>query len=71
MSLYSRSLGLAIAQTTYITDTSAEIQALRQLLVALDLEGIVVEAYGLRGNRPYSSTSPSAAPTSCKRQSSA
>ena len=32
VSLYSQSLGVAIAQTTYATDTSDEIQALRQLL---------------------------------------
>jgi hypothetical protein len=39
VSLDSQTLGVAIAQTTYATDASAEIQALRQLLVAVELEG--------------------------------
>jgi hypothetical protein len=30
---------VAIAQTTYSTDASGEIQALRQLLEAVELEG--------------------------------
>ena len=64
MSLYSKSLGVAIAQTTYATDASGEIQALRQLLEAVELDGILVQAGALQANRPFSSTSPSAAPTS-------
>jgi len=64
VSLYSQSLGVAIAQTTYATDASGEIQALRQLLEAVELEGVLVQADALHANRPFSSTSPSAAPTS-------
>ena len=64
VSLYSQTLGVAIAQTTYATDASGEIQALRQLLEAVDLEGVLVQADGLHANRPFSSTSPSGAPTS-------
>ena len=64
VSLYSQSLGVAIAQTTYATDTNGEIQALRQLLEAVELEGVLVQADALHANRPFSSTSPSAAPTS-------
>jgi hypothetical protein len=64
VSLYSQTLGVAIAQTTYATDASGEIQALRQLLEAVDLEGVLVQADALHANRPFSSTSPSAAPTS-------
>ncbi len=64
VSLYSQSLGVAIAQTTYATDASGEIQALRQLLEAVELEGVLVQADALYANRPFSSTSPSAAPTS-------
>jgi hypothetical protein len=64
VSLYSQSLGVAIAQTTYATDTCGEIQALRQLLEAVELEGVLVQADALHANRPFSSTSPSAAPTS-------
>ena len=61
MSLYSPTLGVAIAQTT---DASGEIQALRQLLEAVDLDGVLVQADALHANRPFSSISPSAAPTS-------
>ena len=64
VSLYSQSLGVAIAQTTYATDASGEIQALRQLLEAVELEGVLIQADALHANRPFSSTSPSAAPTS-------
>jgi hypothetical protein len=64
VSLYSQTLGVAIAQTTYATDASGEIQALRQLLEAVELEGVLVQADALHANRPFSSTSPSAAPTS-------
>jgi hypothetical protein len=34
--------GMAIAQTTYATDANSEIQALRQLLEAVALEGVLV-----------------------------
>ena len=64
MSLYSSSLGVAIAQSTYATEASGEIQALRLLLEAIELEGVLVQADGLQANSPFSSTSPSATPTS-------
>jgi hypothetical protein len=64
VSLYSQTLGVAIAQTTYATDAGGEIQALRQLLEAVGLDGVLVQADALHANRPFSSTSPSAAPTS-------
>jgi hypothetical protein len=64
VSLYSQTLGVAIAQTTYATDTRGEIQALRQLLEAVELEGVLVQADALHANRPFSSTSPSTMPTS-------
>jgi hypothetical protein len=64
VSLYSQSLGVAIAQTTYATDAGSETQALRQLLDAIELEGVLVQADALHANRPFSSSSPSAAPTS-------
>jgi hypothetical protein len=64
VSLYSQSLGMAIAQTTYVTDASGEIQALRQLLETVELEGVLVQADALHATRPFSSSSPSAAPTS-------
>ena len=52
VSLYSKSLGAAIAQTTYATDASSEIQALRQLLETVELDGILVQADALHANRP-------------------
>ncbi len=64
VSLYSKSLGVASAQTIHTTDASGEIQALRQLLEAVELDGILVPADAVHANRPFSSTSPSAAPTS-------
>ncbi|MBM5816968.1 MAG: ISAs1 family transposase [Cyanobacteria bacterium K_Offshore_surface_m2_239] len=62
--LHSQSLGVAIAQTTYATDANGEVQALRQLLEAVELEGVLVQAGALHANRPFSSTSPSGATTS-------
>jgi len=64
VSLYSNSLGVAIAQSTYATDAGGEIEALRQLLDRVDLEGLLVQADALHANRPFSSTSSSVAPTS-------
>jgi hypothetical protein len=64
VSLCSQTLCAAIAQTTYATDASGEIQALRLLLEAVELEGVLVQADALHANRPFSSTSPSAVPTS-------
>ncbi|MDP4738487.1 MAG: ISAs1 family transposase [Cyanobium sp. MAG_216] len=64
VSLYSQSLGVAIAQTTYATNAGSETQALRQLLEAIELEGVLVQADALHSNRPFSSSSPSTVPTS-------
>ena len=64
VSLYSQSLGVAIAQTTYATDAGSETLALRQLLEAIELEGVLVQADALHANRPFSFSSPSAVPTS-------
>jgi transposase-like protein len=64
VSLYSQSLGVAIAQTTHSTDAGGETQALRQLLEAVELDAVLVQADALHANRPFSSTSPSGTPTS-------
>jgi hypothetical protein len=64
VSLYSQSLGVAIAQTTDATDAASETQALRRLLEAVELDGLLVQADELHANRPFPSTSPSATPTS-------
>jgi hypothetical protein len=64
VSLYANSLGVAIAQSTYATDAGGEIAALRTLLDRMELEGLLVQADALHVNRPFSSTSNSAAQTS-------
>lgn len=64
VSLYSNSLGVAIAQNTYATDSGSEITALRELLDRVELSGLLVQADALHANRPFSSTSSSVAPTS-------
>jgi len=64
VSLYSNSLGVAIAQNTYATDGGSEIKALRELLDRVELEGLLVQADALHANRPFSPTSSSVAPTS-------
>jgi len=53
VSLYSQTLGVAIAQTTYATDAGGEIQALRQQLEAVELDGVLVQADALHANRPF------------------
>ena len=64
VSLYSNSLGVAIAQNTYATDSGSEISALRELLDRVELSGLLVQADALHANRPFSSTSSSVEPTS-------
>ncbi len=48
MSLYSNSLGVAIAQSTYATDAGGEIAALRQLLDRGELEELKEDAHRYR-----------------------
>lgn len=71
VSLYSQSLGVAIAQTTYATDTSGEIQALRQLLEAVELDGVLVPADALHANRLFPLPCPAQRrlPDRCQTQS--
>ena len=64
VSLYSNSLGVAIAQSTYDTDAGGEIAALRQLLDRVELEGLLIQADALHANRDFFATSSSVAPTS-------
>jgi hypothetical protein len=64
VSLYSNNLGVAIAQSTYVTDSGSEIQALRELLDRVERSGLVVQANALHANRPFSSSSSSVALTS-------
>lgn len=70
-SLYSQTLGVANAQTTYATDANGEILALAHLLKAVEHGGVLVKAAGaLHANRPNSSASLSSAQSSSRRQSS-
>ena len=64
VSLYSNTLGVAIAQSTYATDVGGEIAALRQLLDRVELEGLLVQADALHANRDFFATSSSVVPTS-------
>jgi hypothetical protein len=64
VSLYSNSLGVAIAQSTYSTDAGGEIAALRELLDRIELEGLLIQADALHANRPFSPTSSDVALTS-------
>ena len=57
VTLYSQTLGIAIAQTTHATDASGEIQALRLLLEAVELEGVLVPP--VSGNVPVQLCTPS------------
>jgi hypothetical protein len=59
------------SQNIDATDAGDEIATLRQLLDRVDLNGLLVQADALLADRPFSSTSSSMAPTSCRRQSSA
>ncbi|QPN70342.1 hypothetical protein [Synechococcus sp. CBW1108] len=64
VSLYSNTLGVAIAQSTYATDAGGEIAALRQLLDRVELEGLLVQADALHANRRFFATWSSVEPTS-------
>ena len=50
-SLYSNTLGVAIAPITYATVVGGEIAALRQLLDRVDLNGLLLQADALHANR--------------------
>jgi hypothetical protein len=51
VSLYSNTLGMAIAPSTYATVVGGEIAALRQLLDRVDLNGLLLQADALHANR--------------------
>ena len=50
-SLYSNTLGVAIAPIIYATVVGGEIAALRQLLDRVDLNGLLLQADALHANR--------------------
>jgi hypothetical protein len=47
-----------------LSDASGEIQTLRELLAAIELEPVLIHADALHSICPFSFTSPSAEPTS-------
>jgi hypothetical protein len=65
VTLYSKALKSAIAQTTYDTRENHEHMVLRELLSSMDLEGIVIQADALHTQKPFFRSSRSRGPTSC------
>ena len=63
MTLYTRKLGVAIAQTSFDTGESHERAALKQLLVTFDLEGALIQADALHTSPEFFNSPPSRAPT--------
>jgi hypothetical protein len=55
---------VAIAQSTYASDAGGELAALRQLLDRVELEGLLVQADALHGNRGFFATQSSVVPPS-------
>ena len=53
LSLYSQSLVVAIAQTTYLTDAGSETRALWELLESVEFAGVLVQADALHANRSF------------------
>ncbi|QNI65300.1 putative iSMca6/ transposase/ OrfA [Synechococcus sp. A15-44] len=64
VTLYSAALGVAISQACYATGENHERAVLRQLLVELDLEGLLIQADALHTQRPFFGSSRSRGPTS-------
>ena len=53
VTVYTRALGVALAQTTYDTHESSERAALKELLSTLELEGVLIQADALHTQRPF------------------
>jgi len=64
VTLYARELGVAIAQTSFDTGDSHEHAALKALLSALELDGVLIQADALHTQRPFFNFSRSRGPTS-------
>jgi predicted transposase YbfD/YdcC len=64
VSLYSAALGVAISQTCYATSDNHVRAVLRELLVELDLEGVLIQADALHTQKPLFDSSRSRGPTS-------
>ena len=52
--VYARALGVALAQTTYDTDTSSERAGLKQLLSTFKQKGVLIQADALHTTRRFS-----------------
>ena len=63
VTVYARALGVALAQTTYDTGESSERAALKELLITLELEGVLIHADALHTTRPFFSGAWSRGPT--------
>ena len=46
VTVYSRALGVALAQKAYDTGESSERATLKELLASLDIEGVLIQAVG-------------------------
>ena len=63
VTLYARELEVAIAQTSFDTGDSREQAALKALLSALELDGVLIQADALHTSPAFFSSPPSRAPT--------
>ena len=64
VTVYSRALGVALAQMAYDTGESHERAALRELLAGMDLEGVLIQADALHTTRDFFAGASSRVPTS-------
>jgi hypothetical protein len=65
VTLYSATLGVAIAQACYATGENHEWAVVKKLLGELDLSGVLIQADALHTQQPFFDSSRSRGPTSC------
>jgi hypothetical protein len=65
VTLYSATLGVAIAQACYATGENHERAVLKKLFGELDLSGVLIQADALHTQQPFFDSSRSRGPTSC------
>ena len=53
VTVYTRALGVALAQKAYDTHESSERAALKELLSSLDLEGVLIQADALHTTQSF------------------
>ncbi len=64
VTIYSKTLGAAMAKATYDTRENHERAVLRELLSTMDLEGVLIQADALHTQKPFFGSSRSRGPTS-------